>query len=66
MQLPNVNNLIKDSLKGVTYNICAYRKLSQQELTRTMQVFPSLSTTPRNSRRRASSISRGCSRTKPA
>lgn len=39
MQLPNVDNFIKDRLHGVTYNICAYRKLSCQEMTRAMQVF---------------------------
>ncbi|PRY04166.1 hypothetical protein [Paraburkholderia sp. BL25I1N1] len=39
MQLPNVDNFIKDSQHGVTYNICAYRKLSVQEMTRAMQVF---------------------------
>ncbi|PRX28189.1 hypothetical protein B0G75_112132 [Paraburkholderia sp. BL18I3N2] len=39
MQLPNVDNFIKDSQHGVTYNICAYRKLSAQEMTRAMQVF---------------------------
>lgn len=39
MQLPNVDNFIKDWQHGVTYNICAYRKLSVQEMTRAMQVF---------------------------
>lgn len=39
MQLPNVDNFIKDPLHGVTYNICAYRKLSGQEMTHAMQVF---------------------------
>jgi hypothetical protein len=39
MQLPNVDNFIKDWQHGVTYNICAYRKLSAQEMTRAMQVF---------------------------
>jgi hypothetical protein len=39
MQLPNVNNFIKDLRYGVTYNICAYRKLSVQEMTCAMQVF---------------------------
>jgi hypothetical protein len=61
MQLPNVSKLIKGSLKGVTHNICVYRKLSQQELTRTMQVFPSLSTMLGRSHQRATSIYRGCS-----
>ena len=39
MQLPNVDNFIKDFQHGVTYNICAYSKLSGQEMTRAMQVF---------------------------
>jgi hypothetical protein len=39
MQLPNVDNFIKDGQYGVTYNICAYRKLSPQEMTRAMDVF---------------------------
>jgi hypothetical protein len=39
MQLPNVDNFIKDWQHGVTYNICAYRKLSAQEMARAMQVF---------------------------
>ncbi|WP_258194184.1 MULTISPECIES: hypothetical protein [unclassified Paraburkholderia] len=39
MQLPNVDNFIKDRQHGVTYNICAYRRLSGQEMTRAMQVF---------------------------
>lgn len=39
MQLPTVDNFIKDSKTGVTYNICAYRKLSGQEMTRAMQIF---------------------------
>ena len=39
MQLPNVDNLIKDRHHGVTYNVCAYRKLSREEMTRAMQVF---------------------------
>ncbi|WP_234475825.1 hypothetical protein [Paraburkholderia nemoris] len=39
MQLPNIDNFIKDREHGVTYNICAYRKLSSQEMTRAMQVF---------------------------
>lgn len=39
MQLPNVDNFIKDPQHGVTYNICAYRKLSGEEMMRAMQVF---------------------------
>lgn len=39
MQLPHVDNFIKDCQHGVTYNICAYRKLSGQEMARAMQVF---------------------------
>ncbi|CAE6840100.1 hypothetical protein [Paraburkholderia nemoris] len=39
MQLPNIDNFIKDPEHGVTYNICAYRKLASQEMTRAMQVF---------------------------
>jgi hypothetical protein len=39
MQLPDVDNFIRDSQYGITYNICAYRKLSVQEMTRAMQVF---------------------------
>jgi hypothetical protein len=39
MQLPNVDNFIKDSQQGVTYNICAYRKLSQDEMMRAMRIF---------------------------
>ncbi|MFL9894213.1 hypothetical protein [Paraburkholderia sp. RL17-381-BIF-C] len=39
MQLPYVDNFIKDWQHGVTYNICAYRKLSGQEMARAMQVF---------------------------
>jgi hypothetical protein len=39
MQLPNIDNFIKDWQHGVTYNICAYRKLSGQEMMRAMQVF---------------------------
>lgn len=39
MQLPNIDNFFKDSQRGVTYNVCAYRKLSDQEMTRALQVF---------------------------
>jgi hypothetical protein len=39
MQLPHVDNFIKDRQQGVTYNICAYRKLSWDEMTRAMQIF---------------------------
>jgi len=39
MQLPNVDNFIKDRQHGVTYNVCAYRKLSQDEMTRAVQIF---------------------------
>jgi hypothetical protein len=39
MQLPNVDNFIKDRQHGVTYNICAYRKLSPDEMTRAMRIF---------------------------
>ncbi|MFM0113453.1 hypothetical protein [Paraburkholderia nemoris] len=39
MQLPNVDNFIKDWQHDVTYNICAYRKLTVQEMMRAMEVF---------------------------
>ncbi|MFL9911333.1 hypothetical protein [Paraburkholderia sp. RL17-337-BIB-A] len=39
MQLPNVDNFIKNWQQGVTYNICAYRKLSRDEMTRAMRIF---------------------------
>jgi hypothetical protein len=39
MQLPNIDNFIKDRQQGVTYNICAYRKLSREEMIRAMHIF---------------------------
>ncbi|TDY17060.1 hypothetical protein B0G81_8240 [Paraburkholderia sp. BL6665CI2N2] len=39
MPLPKVDNFIKNQRNGVTYNICAYRKLSAEEMTCAMQVF---------------------------
>lgn len=32
MQMPSVENLIKDSANGVTYKVLAYRALTRQEL----------------------------------
>jgi hypothetical protein len=39
MQLPSVDNLVRDRQHGITYNICAYRKLSRDEITRAMQII---------------------------
>jgi hypothetical protein len=39
MQLPSVDNFVKDPTHGITYNICAYRKLSEEEMMRAVQVF---------------------------
>jgi hypothetical protein len=39
MQLPSVDNLVKDLQRGITYNICAYRTLSWEERMRAVQVF---------------------------
>lgn len=39
MQLPSVDNFVKDQNYGITYNICAYRELSQEEMMRAVQVF---------------------------
>jgi hypothetical protein len=39
MQLPNVDNFITNWQQGVTYNICAYRKLSPDEMSRAMHIF---------------------------
>jgi hypothetical protein len=39
MQLPSVDNLVRDPQRGITYNICAYRKLSRDEIARAMRVI---------------------------
>ena len=39
MQLPSVDNFVKDRQYGITYNICAYRELSREEMMRAVQVF---------------------------
>jgi hypothetical protein len=39
MQLPSVDNFVIDQQHGITYNICAYRKLSWDEMMRAVQVF---------------------------
>lgn len=39
MQLPSVDNFVKDPRLGITFNICAYRKLSGEEMMRAVQVF---------------------------
>ncbi|MFT4068088.1 hypothetical protein [Paraburkholderia sp.] len=39
MQLPSVDNFVRDLQQGITYNICAYRKLSWDERMRAVQIF---------------------------
>ena len=39
MELPGIAHPARDAVRNVTYNVLAYRQLSQQELLRTVRVF---------------------------
>ncbi|AMU14856.1 hypothetical protein A3203_17960 [Burkholderia cenocepacia] len=39
MQLPNVDNLIKDPTRNIVFNVCAYRELTRAEMVRAVQIF---------------------------
>jgi len=41
MQFPNVSNLAKDEERNITFNVMAYRKLTESELVMAIRVFRS-------------------------
>lgn len=41
MQMPDVSNVAKDDLRNITFNVLAYRKLSEPELLRAIHYFRS-------------------------
>lgn len=41
MQMPNVDNIARDDATNITINVRAYRKLSEQELIRSIRYFRS-------------------------
>jgi len=41
MQMPNVSNVAKDDERNITFNVLAYRKLSESELLRAIRYFRS-------------------------
>ncbi len=41
MQVPNVSNIAKDNERNITFNVLAYRKLTEPELLRAIRYFQS-------------------------
>jgi hypothetical protein len=39
MQIPNVSNIARDDTNNITFNVLAFRQLSEQELIRSIRYF---------------------------